>query len=79
MNWEYVGDYRYSITHTGRAGNCEVCKKYTPDMYLQRIQEKMLCPKDFEINGKKFFKGDILHKEKECLFGHYECLIKARR
>jgi len=50
-------------------------------MYLQREQRKILALKDFEVNGRKFKKGEVLHTEYRCryLYGHYECLIKARR
>jgi hypothetical protein len=58
-----------------------VCKKYTPELWLQREQKQYIISKDFELKGQIFRIGEMHYTEKGCkyLVGHYECLIKARR
>lgn len=65
-------EYRYRISRTGgnsdKYGNCEICKQYCSDVYLQTREKKYEAPNE---DDSWIICGDA--------FGHEECLRGIRR
>ena len=74
MDWEYQGNYRYRVksleASSIKYGPCEVCGKHATEMFLQIEQRQYRKPN-----------GEISYTGYGCrdMFGHYDCLVKARR
>lgn len=67
-----VTEYRYRLKSTGQSsaeyGVCEVCGEYVSDVFLQ-VEER---------RAKRAY-GRLYWERADDLFGHAECLKKARR
>ena len=62
---------KYILISTGdssnRYGNCEICGKHCSEVFMQYpIEKKVIRGKEIFIRGKT-------------IFGHKDCLIKARK
>ncbi|GAV21587.1 hypothetical protein [Carboxydothermus pertinax] len=78
MDWEYHGDFRYHISSTGdssvRHGPCEICGKHAAEVYFQ-VEEMHY---RITLASGKIREGYTRYGCKS-YFGHYDCLVKARR
>ncbi|WP_028841974.1 hypothetical protein [Thermodesulfovibrio yellowstonii] len=83
-SWNYCGNYRYKLQKLfgWTIKGCEVCgDKNNEDVYIQTEERKYFLQKDIVLKNDTIIKAGWRWTRHGCisLYGHKECLIKARK